>query len=133
MSTINYEQVNRSPSNNSPSKQLYSFPKSIRFGGSARNLTDAIGYDLPSTKSRRSAGFGFGQRMSVEKRYDGPPPGSYEVSTNFFDKPNKQAYSFGISRESYSKVYNEKNVLPDSANPGPGTYKVQEMCGKEGK
>ena len=41
------------------------------------------------------------------------------------------AYTFGISREAYSKVFIKENPPVDKAIPGPGAYKVPEMIGKE--
>jgi len=45
----------------------------------------------------------------------------------------RRAYSFGISREAYNKVFDERNTSPDSCVPGPGSYQVPETIAKGGK
>ena len=44
-----------------------------------------------------------------------------------------KAYSFGISRDFFTKVYIEGNTQVDPAVPGPGRYLVPAMIGKEGQ
>lgn len=129
----NYEEINRSPTNKSTAKQLYSFPKSSRFTVINKNLNQVVSYDLPSTKSNRTTSFGYGKRGIFVNKVTGPPPGSYEPLSQFASRtPTNKGFSFGISRDAYSKVYNEKDKKPDKAVPGPGTYQTDERCGKEG-
>ena len=50
--------------NFSTAKQKYSFSKSARFhSNNYESSVDNTGYDLPSTISKRSAGFGIGNRF----------------------------------------------------------------------
>ena len=49
--------------NFSTAKQKYSFGKSTRFPSVMQPKNHNIGYDLPSTKTKRAAGFGVGQRF----------------------------------------------------------------------
>jgi hypothetical protein len=53
----------------SPSKLKYTFgvSKNPRFSKSRKGETDQIGYDLPTTKGTRAAGFGIGERFSDQK------------------------------------------------------------------
>jgi hypothetical protein len=39
-------------------------------------------------------------------------------------------FSFGINREAYSKVYIKGASFQDQTLPGPGTYDVREVPGK---
>jgi len=48
--------------NNSTSKQKFSFPKSDRFSGHKAPLNERISYDLPSTLIERAISFGIGER-----------------------------------------------------------------------
>ena len=41
-----------------------------------------------------------------------------------------QVYSFGASREAYTKVYIKKNPWRDPSMPGPGTYDTRHAPGK---
>jgi hypothetical protein len=54
---------------------------------------------------------GVGNRFKYKKRKDrdGPPPGAYELKSQFSKTPNGNAYSFGMSREVYQKVYVKEN------------------------
>lgn len=64
-----------------------------------------VGYDLPSTQSKRSTGFGFGSKEFAKGRNDSPPPGAYNQSSDFEKRNKGSMFSFGIAREAYSKVY----------------------------
>jgi len=51
--------------NFSTARQKFSFGVGDRFPSVKKNLTNAMCYELGSTKSKRSAGFGIGQRFST--------------------------------------------------------------------
>lgn len=63
-----------------------------------------------------------------------PGPGSVELR-GIFDKgtPKSKAFSFGVSREHYDRVYLEGSVQSDPVVPGPGRYKVPSVIGREGQ
>jgi hypothetical protein len=63
-----------------------------------------------------------------------PGPGSVELR-GIFDKgtPKSKAFTFGVSREHYNKVYVEGSVQVDPVVPGPGRYKVPSVIGREGQ
>jgi len=44
-----------------------------------------------------------------------PPPDSYNSQTQFKKNPSSKAFSFGIAREAYSKVYLKGHRQPDMA------------------
>ena len=56
-----------------------------------------------------------------------PPPNSYNLPSDFDRaKPRSLAYSFGISREAYKKVYLKNSPVRDASLPGPGNYEMRE-------
>ena len=63
---------------------------------------------------------------------DVPAPTAYPPKSDF-DKtdPHARAFSFGIAREAYSKVYIKENPPIDKSIPGPGTYVIQPKIGNE--
>ena len=54
-----------------------------------------------------------------------PGPGSVEIR-GIFDKgsPRTKAFSFGLSREHFRKVYIKENQSIDPCVPGPGSYSI---------
>jgi len=63
---------------------------------------------------------------------DIPSPTAYAQKSDF-DKgdPHARAFSFGIAREAYSKVYIRENPPLDKSIPGPGTYVIPPKIGAE--
>ena len=63
-----------------------------------------------------------------------PPPNSYQFATDFVKNPGSKAFSFGIAREAYSKVYLKEHPSDafKKAIPGPGSYKIPTIVGTEG-
>ena len=49
-----------------------------------------------------------------------PAPCSYNLKSEFSQAPGNKAFSFGIAREAYSKVYIKESPPIDKAIPGPG-------------
>ena len=65
---------------------------------------------------------------------DSPSPGAYDLQSDFNKtRPHMFAYSFGISRDAYKKVYIKGNPAKDLSLPGPGVYNVSEKAGKNAK
>lgn len=79
--------VLKHPSNDSSAKYQYSFPKSARFP-QPKNYTATISYNLPSSKSRRYSGIGYGNRSTFfdGKNHAHPDPTRYKLSSAFKDK-----------------------------------------------
>lgn len=131
------EEINKSPLNTSPSKQLFSFPKGKRFIIPNSKQNQNVAYNLPTTKSRRSASFGYGKRYNFARNNGSPSPTSYNSNTQFKKNPSAKAFSFGIAREAYSKVYLKGHKGPEMARdiPGPGSYnnELWNSVGKTGK
>ena len=43
------------------------------------------------------------------------------------------AYTFGLARENFKKVFMRNRILADGTVPGPGTYKHKEKIGSDGE
>ena len=120
------QQVCDSQWNHSSSKMLYSFPKAIRFSPFKKSDRPDF-YPLPSVRSTRAAGLGYGGRSDFTTGSKIDKPAFYPVKRDFDQGAELgPAYSFSASREAYSKVYIETNVHPDADNPGPGNYNVNK-------
>ena len=52
------------------------------------------------------------------------------MKSEFAKNPRGKAFSFGISREAYSKVYQKGGGNTDRGIPGPGTYNANDLMGK---
>lgn len=75
-------EILKHPANDSTAKYHWSFSKSKRFSEN-KGYTNTISYNLPSSISKRKAGFGYGSRS---KFFDGhnttnPSPGKYELKS----------------------------------------------------
>lgn len=91
-------------------------------------------YDLPTTKLQRTTSFGVGQRVQLSVRQESPPPNRYNLPSDFENLKQKgKVFSFGICRDAYSKVYIKAHPVVDKSIPGPGSYEVREVPGKEGR
>ena len=101
--------------NKSPAKLTYSFGKGQRFPSVKRPTTQQIGYELPNAFSKKTCGFGIGNRFKTPaQRHDtrSPEPATYTLTSDFEigkeGGPNISKaglYSFGIGRHHYEKVY----------------------------
>ena len=68
--------------------------------------TDAI-YHLPSTKSKRTTGFGFGSKISLANNTCSPPPTSYKLPSDFEKKSLSQC-----AKPDMSKTCQESHKVP---------------------
>jgi len=70
--------------------------------------------------------------VNFAKRNQSPPPNTYTLPSDFGDRMQKgKVFSFGICRDAYAKVYIKANPVIDPNMPGPGTYEVRQLAGKE--
>jgi hypothetical protein len=89
-------------------------------------------YELPTTLKSNRISFGKGERRkpSLENGSNKTPdPTAYEITSDFNKtaKANQgKMFSFGASREAYSRVYCEGRVPHDRDIPGPGTYGIPQ-------
>ena len=58
-----------------------------------------------------------------------PGPGTVQLK-GAFDK-NSKAFSFGLAREHFKKVFFKEGAIVDPVVPGPGRYQVPSSIGKE--
>ena len=128
MSTIYNQEYNvHHQQNNSPSKFMFSFSKTPRFFRLKQDEKIDKFYNLPSTLGKRSAAMGFG------KKYFFKPKNISEFISikRYFDKNYQPGfkYSFGISRDKFSKVYYPGRQIIDMDIPGPGKYNLQGRPG----
>jgi len=119
----NPSQICNSPINNSRAKMLWSFPKNSKEIYVKKSDCNQAFYDLPSSKSTRTAGFGYGTKMDFTKSVqNNPPPNTYEIKSAFDSK--KKGKSFGLSREAMHITGG--SFVGDKNSPGPGAYDVRE-------
>ncbi len=96
------ETISKSPLNNSPSKMMYSFPKTQRFFYQKRPVCDQM-YICSDIKQKRSTSFGYGSKYDFTKSKNTAP--YYNMPTDFdTKKPHLPSFTFGISRSFYEKV-----------------------------
>lgn len=94
------DQILKNPLNDSTAKYNWSFSKASRFS-EPKSYNKTICYDLPSGKSNRRAGIGFGNRSTIfdgTSKKDMPPPGLYESPSDFTNNKDKKGFSFGYNR-----------------------------------
>ncbi len=99
------------PANDSTAKYQFSFSKSSRFP-QPRSYTNTISYDLPSNRSRRKSGFGYGNRSTFfdGQNLENPAPAQYRSKSAFENSKDRRGYSFGEHRDkikyaNYLKVF----------------------------
>lgn len=89
------------------------------------NRCDTVFYDLQDTKTKRATGLGYGRRFDSllnTATLNSPSPNRYTLESTFTKQPKSRAFSFGLSREHFKKVFIKENMLPDASVPGPGRY-----------
>ena len=83
---------------------------------------------------KRTTTFGFGSRGDFHTaRQVSPPPTSYNIPSDFDGRSKKgNVFTFGASREAYSRVYADSQLPADKDVPGPGSYYPPKGVGSEG-
>lgn len=127
------EIISKSPINCSTAKMMYSFSKADRFR-EKRSPCETFYYQLPDVKSTRSASFGFGPKYDFTKNSKSIKAPYYQIPSDFnAKKPHSPAFTFGISREHYEKVYTGTAKILDKNVPGPGKYDYIKPFGSGAK
>lgn len=104
--STNIERIINSPVNRSKSKHTYSFSKSMRFEEIKSPASKTFVYELPTLKSNRSTTMGYGKKFDFVIKHINKKVPFYEIPSDFNPKkPQTPAFSFGIAREFYDKVY----------------------------
>lgn len=90
-----------SPINKSPSKQLYSFSKSIRFSPTKEPYCGRSFYDGKKTAfGKRTTTFGYGNKLDLANHEPVPPVGKYHLKNIFTDdKDRNKGYSFSKNKK----------------------------------
>lgn len=119
-------QIHDLPSNDSQSKQLYSFSKANRFPDALyKSNCSLVFYEInpKNYRCQRTTAFVGGNRSDFTKFSENtPPPNMYEVKNFQMGKKN-QGVSFGKSRADCKDL--QSLINRDLANvPGPGTYNM---------
>ena len=126
------EAISNSILNHSCSKQMYSFPKTVRFHALKRCTSATFLYNIPNKMSTRKAYIGYGKKSDFTK---GNPynVGYHNVSISFYSpKKNAPKYTFGISRDFYKKVVVNNQLPPGtSTTPGPNKYTYTKPFGSQ--
>jgi len=112
---------------------MFSFSKADRFPEMKKSNSCCSFYDLPPVKTRTTS-LGMGQKYDFTKESKGNNPQFYNFQTDFDPKkPQHPAFSFGIGRDKYDKVYYESNKYFDKDVPGPGKYDFLKKFGHDAK
>ena len=120
---LTQEEIVNHLENNSPTKYMYSFPKSERFRKIDKRGKSDTFYNLPPMIMTRGAGIGFGQkydftRANLRDTELASIKRSYE-DNNF---PG-QKYTFGLGREKFNKQVCPGYKYTDKEIPGPDSPK----------
>eukprot|EP00350_Pseudokeronopsis_sp_OXSARD2_P009928 CAMPEP_0170548716 /NCGR_PEP_ID=MMETSP0211-20121228/6940_1 /TAXON_ID=311385 /ORGANISM="Pseudokeronopsis sp., Strain OXSARD2" /LENGTH=220 /DNA_ID=CAMNT_0010854339 /DNA_START=98 /DNA_END=757 /DNA_ORIENTATION=- len=83
--------------------------------------------------SKRSTALGYGSRYNFSKGNISPSPNTYKLQSEFSKTPSSKAWSFGVARDAYSKVFIKEAPPPDKSIPGPGQYRIQGLLGSAEK
>lgn len=70
-------------------------------------------YELQDTKSKRSTGLGYGRRfngMVNTGTMNSPSPNKYNIESQFIKNATVRAFSFGLSRDHFKKVFIKENL-----------------------
>lgn len=123
--------ISKSPLNNSKSKYLFSFGKAQRFSDPAKKVDHQM-YDISKWRNPRTTNFGYGTKYDFTKENKDKCQVFYNISKDFDPKTSEApAYSMGLGRASFDKMYYETNKMIDKSIPGPGIYNVLKPFGHE--
>jgi hypothetical protein len=83
---------------------------------------------------KRGTTLGKGNKFDFTKEGKSKSFQFYNLGSDFDQKkPYSPKYTFGISRDHYSKVYYEDGKVIDKCVPGPGNYDTLKPFGKDGQ
>jgi hypothetical protein len=128
-----HESIVKSPLNNSKSKYLYSFAKSVRFPDQTKLTSNHQFYNISNWKNNRSASIGLGTKYDFTKENKDKCQAFYDIGSTFDPKKKSEApsYTFGLGRSYFEKVYYETNKTIDKNIPGPCKYDVLKPFGTD--
>lgn len=89
-------------------------------------------YTLPPVKSMRATSIGFGTKYDFTKDQKDKSQVFYNTARDFDPKKSSApAFTFGVARSFYDKVYCEANKMLDKNVPGPGLYTIRKEFGSD--
>ena len=115
--------------NNSPSKQMYSFPLSKRFPDYNEDSSQFF-FEKSSTLSQRKASIGYGKRSTILLSKRGKTDNYYNIppTINANSKSGSPKYTFGFSRD----ICRYPKCLDERKTPGPMNYFPYKKFGQNG-
>lgn len=115
--------------NTSPTKFMYSFSKSDRFRKIDKRGKSDIFYNLPSMKSARKAGIGYGKKYDFTKEFKRDT--EFISIKRIYDLKNVPGlkYSFGLGRDKFKKQVCQGYKNLDESIPGPASYNIIKVIG----
>jgi Sperm-tail PG-rich repeat len=63
--------------------------------------------------------------MLAQAKVKTPSPFEYTIGSDFKKRPTSRAFTFGVSREFFKKVYLKENPPVDDSKPGPNQYMIK--------
>jgi len=87
---------------------------------------------LPKVLSNRSAALGYANKYDFTKANKDKTAPYYNMKSDFDPKHYEHpAYTFGIGRQYYEKVFCESSTFGDKSIPGPGNYNFVRSIGHD--
>ena len=111
-----YENVLHSQLNKSTSKQMYSFPKAVRFRKIPRSQSCGKFYTLPDVCSHRATSMGYGHKFDFTLTAKDKCKSFYQIPSTFNISKSSIKTTFGAGRDRL--VYIDKSI------PGPAKYNI---------
>jgi hypothetical protein len=122
------QKIHNSPFNLSPSKQLYSFPKSKRFDDqTTKSLCQEAFYDAPAkpNQGQKGTSIGYGHKFDFTSNAKNvPAPNSYLPKNLTMEEgtQKKHGFTFGVSRDQYKQSGMAMHLKNAAQMPGPAAY-----------
>jgi len=125
------DKIANSPLNSSKSKFLYSFNRAPRFSDPKKQNEHQM-YNISMWRSNRSTTLGYGTKYDFTKDNKDKCHSFYNIAKDFNPKTSDApAYSMGLGRSYFEKVYIESNKMIDKNIPGPGIYSYLKPFGHD--
>lgn len=84
-------------------------------------------YGLPSSLTHRTCGFGFGSKIDLVEKEKSPPPGTYELGSDFdtakMSRYNTISFSLGRNKVKFGSFLGESDGK--KKNPSPNAYRIK--------
>ena len=125
--------INKDLSNNSKSKQIYTFPKTVRFKYNKNTNIDNSHINSYNSKIidtyKKGTSFGYGDRnifwINKNKVYNDK---YYKIESNFSSNYKRSDLNFNNYNKSpyFSFGLKQQDLINDAKLPGPGEYNIKK-------